>query len=108
MKGSLDNSEFISICKMIANNEPNKNKNWNVDEINNLESSILKPKIDKRKSNSKKGNNHPKSKLNSEKVLEIRKLFDNKTYSISKLSEKYNVSKGTISKVLNKTNWSHV
>ena len=108
MKGSLDNYEFISICKMIANNEPNKNQNWNADEINNLESSILKPRIDKRKSNGKKGHNHPKSKLNSEQVLEIRKLFDNKNNSISNLAEKYNVSKSTISKVLNRTNWSHI
>jgi hypothetical protein len=52
------------------------------------------------------GNKQKSSKLNNEKVLEIRAIGKNKT--LLELSKIYNVKFQTISKVLNRNTWKHI
>ena len=50
----------------------------------------------------------PLSKLDDDKVREIRKLYENKNITQIELCDLYNVSLGTIGKVLRKETWKHV
>lgn len=58
---------------------------------------------------SHKGESHPQSKLNNEKVIAIRTLpFLLKDITHKRIGEIFNVSASTISAVLSKKTWSHV
>lgn len=48
------------------------------------------------------------SKLNDEKVLEIRKLWATKKYSQTKIAKMFGVHRGSILQILNGRAWKHV
>ena len=48
------------------------------------------------------------SKLNPDKVRKMRELWKDTDYSIGRLSKQFNVSQGTVSKVVNNKSWAHV
>lgn len=55
-----------------------------------------------------RGAAHGKSKLNEEKILEIRSLWASGLMSGIALSRMYGVSKGAISFIVNRKSWRHV
>ena len=55
-----------------------------------------------------KGEKHPLSKLNKEKVLEIRSKYETGNYTLSILATEYNVCFQSISLIVNRKNWKHV
>lgn len=58
--------------------------------------------------NPRKGDTHPNSKLNTEIVIECRKIWDGTSKHIERLAAKYNVSPSTIRSVVLRTAWKHV
>lgn len=54
-----------------------------------------------------KGESHSKSKLDNQKVLEIRALSKS-DFSITKLAKIYKVNSGTIHDVINYRTWKHI
>jgi group I intron endonuclease len=58
-------------------------------------------------SNGKLGELNPQSKLNEQKVIDIRNMFDS-GLSIRKISEIFDVSKKTIENVVKRISWKHV
>lgn len=54
------------------------------------------------------GEKVPRSKLDKNKVIEIRELYASGNHSFSTLSKIYNVGDAAICKVVNKQNWKHV
>jgi predicted DNA-binding protein YlxM (UPF0122 family) len=54
------------------------------------------------------GENHKMSKLTEEQVLEIINKYVPRKYSQKKLADEYNVSQGTIGKIINKKRWKHI
>jgi hypothetical protein len=58
--------------------------------------------------NRPKGESHKKSKLTEKKVLEIRKLYKTKKYTLDDLGKKYGVCFQSISMVVNRKIWTHI
>lgn len=57
---------------------------------------------------SRKGEENPRSKLNDNKVIEIRNLYKTGEYSQSKLAEMFNMDQTTISGIILRKNWKHI
>ena len=74
--------------------------------LNDQLKNSLKSK-EKEKIGHRKGNNHPLSKLNEDKVKEIKKLLKNGT-SGKKIADEFNISTMTISNIKNDKIWKHV
>jgi hypothetical protein len=55
-----------------------------------------------------KGRNHKECKLNEQQVLEIRNLYDTTGTTIKQLTQMYNVSRGAIQGIVERTNWKHI
>lgn len=55
-----------------------------------------------------RGNKHPKSKLNEEKVREIRRLYDAGGVIYNDLAARFGVSRSTIRKVITRQTWTDV
>jgi len=80
-------------------------------EINNLEwvtSKENKEHAFKNNINNYKGENHKLSKLTSTDVLNIRKEYAESKITHSKLAFNYGVNQSAITRVINKTSWSHI
>jgi DNA-binding XRE family transcriptional regulator len=60
------------------------------------------------KDNTRRNEIHPKSKLNSFDVLEIRTMYNERDMSIRKIAKIYNVSKETIRKIVQKLTWTNL
>lgn len=56
----------------------------------------------------KKGDFHPRSILNTESVIAIRKKFQPYVYTIAMLADEHGVSRATVKAVLQRRLWSHV
>ncbi len=54
------------------------------------------------------GKNHPLAKLNEKQVLEIRKLYFTKKYTLKVLGKMFNVSIPQISSIINNKSWKHI
>ena len=61
-----------------------------------------------KKGRSARGENHPKSKLVPEQVLEIRRLNREEGWTHRKLATHFGVGKGSIQGILNGSHWSHL
>lgn len=55
-----------------------------------------------------RGESNVNSKLNEEKVMEIREIFNSKQSTILQLSKKFNVSTFTIRCVIKNKTWNHI
>lgn len=55
-----------------------------------------------------KGRNHKECRLNEQQVLEIRNLYDTMGTTIKELTQMYNVSRGAIQGIVERTNWKHI
>jgi len=94
-------------CKEVNHIDGNKLNN----EIDNLEwvtSKENKEHAFKNNINNYKGEKHKLSKLNSSDVFNIRKEYAEFKISHSKLALKYGVNQSVITRVINKTAWSHI
>jgi len=58
-------------------------------------------------SNRLRGENHPRAKLTSEQVLEIRKLHK-QGFSLNVIAKNYKVSKWNIKKIAKGETWTHL
>lgn len=56
----------------------------------------------------KKGESHPRAKLDTKSVLEIRSKFKPRVYTKAMLADEYKVSRATIKAILRRRLWSHV
>lgn len=56
----------------------------------------------------KVGSGHPGSRLNEQKVIEIRSKYSAGMGSLRKLSKEYNVSVGAIQSVIERKTWKHI
>jgi len=56
----------------------------------------------------RRGGNHPNAKLTEEKVLEIRRLYQESNVTQKELGEKFGVANSTIWRIINRFNWEHV
>ena len=54
-----------------------------------------------------KGENHPRSKLTSKKVKEIRGKYKNKDITQIELAKEYNIDQMQVSRIVNYIRWSH-
>jgi hypothetical protein len=54
------------------------------------------------------GSKNPNSFLNEKKVLKIRMLFSNNKNTRIELQEKFNITKGCLSKLLTRRTWKHI
>jgi hypothetical protein len=54
------------------------------------------------------GEKNPSNKLTEKEVEEICSLLEKKELSYQKIADRYNVSKGTISHIKNRRNWTHI
>lgn len=54
------------------------------------------------------GSENFSSKLTEEDVISIRKIYENKEHSHSKLAKIYGVSKNNIGSILNRNTWKHI
>jgi DNA-binding NarL/FixJ family response regulator len=59
------------------------------------------------KSNSRKGENHPKAKLTTEQVRQIRDLFS-KGFSTNVIARNYKVSTWNIEEIVKRKTWTHI
>ncbi len=59
------------------------------------------------KSNSRKGENHPKAKLTTEQVRQIRDLFS-KGFSTNVIARNYKVSNWNIEEIVKRKTWTHI
>ena len=59
------------------------------------------------KSNSRRGENHPRAKLTNEQVMQIRDLYS-KGFSTSVIARNYKVSKWNIEEIVKKHTWTHI
>ena len=59
------------------------------------------------KSNSRRGENHPRAKLTNEQVMQIRELFK-MGFSTSVIARNYKVSKWNIEEIVKKHTWTHI
>jgi len=59
-------------------------------------------------SSAKRGSEKFSSKLTEEDVISIRKIYENKEHSHSKLAKIYGVSKNNIGSILNRNTWKHI
>jgi len=55
-----------------------------------------------------KGEDHYKSSLTAEQVLEIRQLYKSGEYSQRELAKVFGVSRGCIKDIVNRKNWRHI
>lgn len=55
-----------------------------------------------------RGSLHPRSKLNENQILEIRRKYKYREYSYAKLADEYFVSKRTIIFIIKRKTWRHV
>lgn len=58
--------------------------------------------------NPRSGERHRWSKLTADQVLEIRRLNAKEGLGCRRLARRFGVSKGTITLILNRTNWKHL
>lgn len=56
----------------------------------------------------RRGSENVTAKLNEEDVIYIRKIYENKEHSHSKLAKIYGVSKSNILSILNRNTWKHI
>lgn len=56
----------------------------------------------------KHGEEHKLAKLTTEQVIEIRRIHNPKTNPTRKLARDFNISQGTIMKILKRVAWPHV
>ena len=59
-------------------------------------------------SSAKRGSEKFSSKLTEEDVISIRKIYENKEHSHSKLAKIYRVSRSNIGSILNRNTWKHI
>jgi DNA-binding NarL/FixJ family response regulator len=59
------------------------------------------------KSNSRKGENHPKAKLTTEQVRQIRDLFS-KGFSTNVIARNYKVSTWNVEEIVKRKTWTHI
>jgi DNA-binding NarL/FixJ family response regulator len=59
------------------------------------------------KLNSRRGENHPKAKLTSEQVRQIRELFS-KGFSTNVIARNYKVSTWNIEEIVKRKTWTHI
>lgn len=55
-----------------------------------------------------KGEKHPCAKLTEKEVIEIRKLYVPRIYTMEKLAKKFHVDWTTISLIVNRKKWKHI
>jgi len=58
-------------------------------------------------SNRLRGESHPRSKLTSEQVLQIRELYE-QGFSTNIIARNYKVSKWNIEEIVNRKTWTHI
>jgi hypothetical protein len=54
------------------------------------------------------GENHANSKLTTENVIEIRRLYDGRSWKLNDLADRYHVSFQHISDIIHRRKWEHV
>lgn len=54
------------------------------------------------------GEKSPKAKLTNDNVIELRKLYATKKYTLTDLSLKYNIHKRTVSKIIRRERWKNL
>ena len=59
------------------------------------------------KSNSRRGENHPKAKLTTEQVRQIRDLFS-KGFSTNVIARNYKVSTWNVEEIVKRKTWTHI
>lgn len=59
-------------------------------------------------SKSRQSKRKPPKKLTEEQVIEIRKLYENKTITQTALAKQFNVSQVLIGLIVNRKSWSHI
>lgn len=55
-----------------------------------------------------RGENNKQSKLNAQKVIEIREKYNSGNYTHQQLANEYGISRRTITSVINYTTWRHI
>lgn len=98
----IENKEWINHIDGDKSNNASYNLEWCTPSEN------VKHAYDKKITKHFIGIKAPLSKLDDDKVREIRKLYENKNITQIELCDLYNVSLGTIGKVLRKETWKHV
>jgi predicted DNA-binding protein YlxM (UPF0122 family) len=58
-------------------------------------------------SNNRRGENHPRAKLTTEQVIQIRDLYS-KGFSTAVISRNFKVSKWNIDEIVKKKTWTHI
>ena len=58
-------------------------------------------------SNNRRGENHPRAKLTTEQVIQIRDLYS-KGFSTAVISRNFKVSKWNIEEIVKKKTWTHI
>jgi len=56
----------------------------------------------------KKGDDHPRAKLDTESVLSIRNKFKPRVYTVAMLASEYEISPATVKAILQRRLWAHV
>lgn len=59
------------------------------------------------KSNRKRGENHPRAKLTTEQVIQIRELFS-KGFSTNVIARNYKVSTWNVEEIVHRKTWTHI
>lgn len=100
-----ENSENYPIVMHLDNDRRNNradNLQWGTLKMNSQQM------IREGRGNKSKGSKHYLSKLTEDQVIEIRKKYIPRKYTLQQLAKEYNVSFGLIGHVVKNRNWTHV
>jgi hypothetical protein len=100
-----ENSENYSIVMHLDNDRRNNkadNLQWGTLKMNSQQM------IREGRGNKSRGSKHYLSKLTEDQVIEIRKKYIPRKYTLQQLAKEYNVSFGLIGHVIKNRNWTHV
>ena len=100
-----DNPENYPIVIHLDNDRRNNkasNLKWGTLKMNSQQM------IKEGRGNKSKGSDHYFSKLTEEQVIEIRKKYIPRKYTLEKLAKEYNVTYGLIGHVVRNKAWKHV
>jgi len=101
-------SQFICACGKQAIDWSHKH-NTDADDVDNYIAKCRKcHQIYDNMVYGQKGEEHPRSKLTKDDVLELRDMYASGGYTQKELAEIFKIHKGNVAQIVNRYTWKHV